>query len=790
MCELQIISLLVVIFTMKLLLIGMIFLIFFVVIEKSYAIDSNSEIEYNILPNKIHENDTVILELFTTVQGQVQLEKINNLKVESHDKSIIDIVDTQEIHDYKTIIKLDAKKEGETQIYIYVEGSKLIEIPIIVYGNNLPRHISLDVFPNILDITKNNQGVVSVGLTNENGLPVKADKDYLVKISYSKSGIVKLNEANIIISKGEFSSKQIITGIKDGIVTITAKTDNLETSELITVEKNSKRTIEISVVPEIVTSSKSSNTHLIAQLFSDGKLIEATEDITVHFKISSDSELVNTSKESDALTRIGYFQIKKGQTGGETTFSIQKGMENTYTVTATSQDPLVVVEKTFQTMNSEAYDDKEIKFYPLASLANGNKQLIGVIYLEDSNGHPVIASRDIVIPFSVSDKSIHIEPVTVKKGTDSTLVYGNVGYFVPSDAEIAPQIQNFKPISLDIQGFSRDSVSLKTHMVSDTIQNNEEQWITVYMESSDGNLFKFPEISQIEISDSKKFLIDKSKMQIFPYFILIPVRALDSAEEDITLNIDEFETVISLKSTSSKPDSLKLDYSNNLFNGVKDTFAIQILNSQGLPVDANEDIEVQIFSSDPTVINFPNKIIIPKNSSFVKLEITPKKAGTVNVSLVSEGLPIDSEEITVEEATPSIQITSENIVNEGESFIVSIQAKQNGMPLQNANINWELEGGISTISDKKTGPTGEAIASVIATSKDAVKIIASIDNGPIQSAFASKIVKVNATTQDISNESTKESFKKPELGGFDPVLIVIPALIGGVVVFMKKKKSK
>ncbi|EGG42611.1 Hypothetical protein Nlim_0496 [Candidatus Nitrosarchaeum limnium SFB1] len=774
---------------MKLLLLGLIFLVFFTCVEKSFAIENNSEIEYNILPNKIHEHDTVILELFTTVQGQVQLEKINNLKVESHDKSIIAVVDTQEIHDYKTIVKLDARKEGETQLYVYVEGSKLLEIPIIVYGNNLPRHISLDVFPDMLNIAKNNQGIVTVVLTNENGIPVKADKDYLVKISYSKSGIISLSDSNIIISKGEFSSKQIITGMKEGIVTITAKTDDLETSELVTVEKNPKRTIEIAVVPEIVTSSKSSNTHLIAQLFSDGKLIEATSDITIHFKISSNSELVNTSKESDALTRIGYFQIKKGQTWGETTFSIQKGMENTYTVTATSQDPLVVVEKTFQTMNSEAYDDKEIKFYPLSSLANGNEQLIGVIYLEDTNGHPVIANRDIIIPFSTSDKSIHIEAAIVKKGTDSTLVYGDVGYFVPLDSEIAPQIQNFKPISLNIQGFNRDEVSLKTHLVSNTIQNNEEQWITVYMESSDGNLFKFPDISQIQISDSKIFQIDKSKMQIFPYFILIPVRALDAGEEDVILNIGEFETVISLTSTSSKPDSLKLDYSDNLFNGVKDTFAIQILNSQGLPIEANEDIEVQIFSSDPTVINFPNKVIIPKNSSFVKLEITPKMPGKSDVSLVSAGLPIDSEEITVEEATPSIQISSENIVNEGESFIVSIQAKQNGMPLQNVHINWELEGGITTISDQKTGPTGEAIASVIATSNDAVKIIASIDNGPIQSAFASKIVKVNATTQDISEESTK-SFKKPEMGGFDPVLIVIPALIGGVVIFMKKKKSK
>ncbi|MCE9652480.1 MAG: hypothetical protein K8Q89_05420 [Nitrosarchaeum sp.] len=775
---------------MKLLLVGLIFLIFFTTIGKTFAIENNYDIEYNILPQKIHENDIVMLELFTSVNGQVQLEKIHDLKVESHDKSIIDVVDMKQTHDYKTIIKLDAKKEGETVLYVYGEGAQLLQIPITVYGNNLPKNISLDIFPDTLDIKENNQGVLSLLLTDENGAAIRADKDYLVKLNTSKSGIISLENSNVIISKGDFGSKQIFTGIKDGIVTITAKTDELESSKLLTVEEEPKRTIEIAIVPEIITSSKSSNTHLIAQLFSNGKLIEADEDITVHYQISTNSEAVNTSLEEDALTRIGYFQIKKGETTGETTFSIQKGVVNSFTLTATTQDPLIVVEKTFQTLDSESYDDEEVKFYPLSVLANGNNQLIGVIYLEDANGKPVIANRDIIIPFSVSDKSIKIEPSILKKGTDSSLVFGNMGNFVPSDTDIAPQIQNFKPISLDIQGFSKDAVTLKTHLHANTVLNGEEQWMIVYMESSDGKLFKTSQIQQIDISESKIFKIDKSKMEIFPYFVLIPITAIDSGDESITLSVGEFEATVSLSSTSSNPDSLKIDHSEKLFSGVKDTFTIQILNSNGLPINANKDTEVKIFSSDPSIINFPNNIIIPQGISFVKLDITPKTTGNIDVSLVSEGLPLVTDEIKVEEATPTIKITSEDLINEGDSFIVSIQATQNGAPLQNAGIKWTLEGGISTISDEKTGPTGEAIASVIATSKDKVKIIASIGEGPIQSAFASKIVKVNATSQDIIDESKlQKSFTKPDMGGFDPVIILVPALIGGIVIYMKKKKK-
>ena len=760
--------------------------------EKTFAIENEHELEYNILPKKIHENDVVLLEVYNTVRGQILLDKIRDLKVESLDKSIIEVIDLEETHDYKTLVKLKAKNEGEAILYIFAEGSQSLEFLVTVYGNNLPKYISLDIFPNILDVKENNQGILSVLLTDEQGISIRADKDYLIKLSTSKSGIVSLSNSNIIISKGDFGAKQTFTVIKSGIVSITAKTDDLESSELLIVEEKPERTIEISIIPKNISSSHTSNGHLIAQLFSGGKLTKAIEDVTVYYKISSrNSTVVNTSLEDNAINPTGYFQIKKGQTGGHIQFSIQKGVADSYTITATSKDPLIIKEKTFDTIDVELYGDNEIKFSPLSVLADGNRQLLGIIYLEDENGHPVIANRNIVVPFIASDESVSVETSIIKNGFESALVYGNMGYFVPSDTNIAPQTQNSELVELDVHGFDIESVSMKTHLSTDTILNGEQHWIIVYMESSDGNLFKIPENQQIKISDSKIFQIDKDKIETYPYFVLIPITAMDTGFEDLVLSNGEFETNVFLSSVSSKPDSLDLGYSDKLFKGIKDSFVIQILNSQGLPVEINEDIEVKIFSSDPGVIDFPKNVIISQKSSFVKLEIIPTTSGTTEISLVSEGLPIITEEIIVEETTPTIQITSNDIVNEGESFIVSILAKQNGVPLQNVVVTWKFEGGISTIAEEKTGPTGEAVASIITTSDDSVKILVSINNGPIQSAFASKIVRVNATTLEIFDESeSQNSFKKPDMGGFDPVLILVPALIGGMILYMKKKKKK
>lgn len=754
----------------------------------SFAIENEYDLEYNLLPKKIHENDVVTLEVFNSHNGKISLEQIQDLQVESLDKSIIEVIDFEKIHPYKTLIKLKAYGEGDTTLYVFNEGSTSLEIPIKVLGNNIPKKISLDLFPDVFEIGDNDQGILSVLLTDESGIPTRADKDYLVKLSTSKSGVVSFSEINMFIPKGEFETKQTFTVSKEGTITVSAKSGSLETSELLTVDESTEEEIKIFIIPEDISSSNTSSGHLIAQLFSGGSLIKATEDITVYFEIesSTDSETINTSSDVNTINPKGYFQIKKGQTYGHELFSIQKGETDSYTLTATSQDPLIIVEETFETIDVELYGNKEIKFEPLSVLSDGSRQLIGVIYLEDENGHPVTADRDIVVPFTTSDKSISIENSIIKKGFESSLVYGNMGYFIPTDSDVAPNIPNSEVTTLDIDGYTEDSVSLKTHVSTDHFLKGEQHWMIVYMETSDG-LFQIPLEQEIEISNSEIFVVDNENTQTFPYFTLIPITVIDSGDEDLVINVDNFETSISLSSISSKPDSLILDYSEKLFTGVEDTFVLQILDSQSLPVKINEDVDVKIFSSNPSILDFPKNVTISHKSSFIQLDLTPKSSGVVEVSFISEGLPILTSEIDVEEITPTIEITSADIVEEGDSFLVSILAKQNGLPLQNAPITWEFEGGFATITDGATGPTGEAIASIISTSDESVRILASID-GPIQSAFASKIVKVNATTLNIIEESD-ESFKKPDVGGFDPILIMVPAVIIGMILYVKKKSK-
>ena len=776
---------------MKSLLFVFVFVIFLVNIDNAFAAGDKYEIEYKILPEKIDQNDIVFLELYYSENGQTVLEKIQDLSIESTDTSIIEIIDFEKTHDYKTLVKLRAISEGNTNLYIFAEGILSLEIPIIVNGNNLPNNVSLDIFPDAFELGKNNEGILSILLMDESGTVTKADKDYLIKISTSKPGIISLSDSTVIISKGEYGVTQDFSVINEGDITLTIKTDDFEDSELVTVNELAEKEISISIIPNEISSTKSSVGHLIVQLTSNGELIKATKDMTIFYEIESDSdaEIVNTSAKINSLNPKGFFQIKKGQTYGHEIFSIQKGATDGYTIIVTSQDPLTVVEETFETLDVEYYGDEIINFEILPVLADGNRQLIGVIYLKDENGHPVTANRDIVVTFISPDKSISVESSIIKEGFESALVYGNMGFFIPTNTEIAPNIENFEVSNLVIHGSEESSVSLNTYIPTDHFLIGEKHWIMIYMQAG-GEFFKIPDDQHFNFSDSEIFKVDKEGIETYQNFIVVPITAIDAGDEDLVISSDKFETTISLSSTISKPDSIEIKYSDTLFNGIKDMFTFQILDAQGEPIKISEDVEIKIFSSDPSIINFPKTLTIPQKSSFVSLDITPEKSGEVEISLVSEGLPIITEEITIEDITPSIQITSTDLVEEGESFIVSILAQQNGMPLKNTNIIWELEGGVTTIIEEKTGPTGEALASVISTSDDLVKISASIDNGPFQSAFASKIIRVNATTIEIPTIEEDNSFKKPSIEGIDPIMFIIPALIGGIVIYMKKKKSK
>jgi len=748
-----------------------------------------TEIKYQIQPEKIHEGDTVTLEVYLAKNNQVLLSKIPEIEIETLDSGIIQINSDEKKHKYKKIIKLDAIKDGETSIYLHIEGKGSLEVPIEIFGDiKEAQKLTMDVFPDNLHLDANNEGVLFLTLTDSNGTPTKAKNDRLVKLSTSKPEIVSLSQTDVIIPMGESNIKILLEGVKEGETTITAKTGDFRTSSTVSVLDDSEETIEIFVIPEQINSFQTANGHIIAQYYKEGELSPAPKDIVVHYKIKSENEAVNSSTNLNEINPVGYFQISKGSAWGHTKFSIQEGVTNSYDMTVTTQDPLSVTEIPFETISTELFDDGEIKFSSIPVLADGKKQLAGVLYLEDKNQHPVIANKDITIPFATSENTAQIENAIIKKGEHSTLVFGKIESFSTESISITPLTEKPTIEQLEVYGKEKDeTVFTEFTPISDLIDGNTF-WTVIYLESSSGEIIPFPQ-SNIVISDENNVKVNIENIEKYPYFVLVPLEATESDIGSISLSILNFDLVIPVEGISTKPDQIVLNHPDELFVGMSDTFTIQALSDKGSPTNLQESIDLKVFSSDPSILTLPKDLKIVENSNFVIFDVIPVGKGEVDISVISEGFPIVTENILISEVKPEIKITSHDIVNQDDSLIVSVLATQNGFPLKNSKVEWNVEGGFSTALEEKTSPSGEAIASLIPTSDEKIKVDIVVTNDMGITAKDSKSIKVNAT-QQIEEEVKEETVEKPTILGIDPVLIMIPAIVGTAVVYMKKKSKK
>jgi hypothetical protein len=103
-------------------------------------------------------------------------------------------------------------------------------------------------------------------------------------------------------------------------------------------------------------------------------------------------------------------------------------------------------------------------------------------------------------------------------------------------------------------------------------------------------------------------------------------------------------------------------------------------------------------------------------------------------------------------------------------------------------VKWEIDGGILQLSDKKTSASGEAIASIIPTSDKAVNVQASVSGSYYSPAEITNLVRVNATSEFVAFAEEQVEFTKPEIGGIDPIIIIVPAMIV-LMGFMLMKKG-
>jgi hypothetical protein len=765
-----------------------VFIAYTVTVTLAYA----EEFDVRFVPSKLVENSEAKLHVFVTDGTEIIPAKISGLTVTSLDSSVLHIEKVQEGNSFVTEVIVKLGKAGTTTIYLAAPGFTSKEIPVTVYGNkNNAATLLMKVTPDTFTTSGSSEGYIAVQLADEDGFPVIAKEDIVITLNTANRDIVELSTQNMIIKKGEYFAYSKFNVKKSGEVILYATSPGVETqSSIVTVEEDEDLTVKLYAYPKTLTINDASKGFIIAQLQdSGGRPVLAQKDITVYYKLvdSDDNESTNYSSTYSHKSS-GYFSISKGSYWGYTQYSLPQGIEDTYELIISTQDPLVVETEEIEAKDLELMDDKMIKFETLPILTTGRSELIGVVYLEDENENPVVAEKNLLIKIDSSDsKSLFVPDVTIIKGDQIALVYGTISNSAPSDLELRPVVNDGELTSVEIFGPDKDSLELVAEpLISDVLSGTTFPLILYLKDGTE--VTSFPEAQDVFVAPNEYIEAQPKKILPKDGLVILDAKALKKGTATLSVEVGDFEDTTIIENLSSDPANLILDHSQTIFVGNNDVFSIQLINSAGMPTYATSDVEVNIVVKDQGLLDIPSKVTIAKGSYYSLFDVAPKASGDTEISLLSKELPLLKDEITISSLIPHLGISGSDSINATDGLIVTVSADSNGKPLSGLNIQWQVDGGIVDIADSTTGPTGQAAASIVPRSSQ-VTIKATVGGQLYPEATVTKVVQVNYEEGTVVVQEDVEEQYSLEVFGFDPILIIVPCAIG-VAGYMLKKKGQ
>jgi len=788
-------------------------------ISLSYAQDSILEFGTRSIPTKLVEGKEGIIQIFATTGTSPVPEKLPGLTVTSLDSKILRVLSVQESDSgFVSEVNVKGIKPGTTTLFLAAPGFSSIELPITVYGNVLNQEkLLVKIIPTSFSSEGPFKGLIYVELVDEDGFPVKANQDINILLSPSNSNLLSIFQTNISIKQDDYFAGTHFeikpTGNTETARIYVTAGDMKAKSADIVIDELEDLEVELYFFRDEVNVVNSAIGNIIVQLQKDNtdEPVIATQDILIKYKLTND---FTTNQVGEKTSTI---KIRKGDYWGSDTVTFPASQVGEHTITISSAEPLSLVTKTVNTVEDLANPDNNfgnrfVKFNALPILATGDKELIGMVHLEDVSGAPIIADENMEIEINSSESDfLSIDTVFLPNGRGSALVYADISTSRPEvdddddvvttpdpDEESLSTLIEINPVA-EVQGSGGSFVTTKVFgpneesltLVAESgipkILANTEFPIVLYLKEG-SEVVEFPSNSQVFASPSEYFEVETRSIVDGNYLVTFDTKALDSGTDTLQFTIDDYtDASVTLQSLSTKPANIIIDHTPTMYTGSNDVFSIQLVNSNGDPVFATEDVEITFVVDDPSKIQIPQTITIEKGEYWKIFDAGPKTTGVTEISALADGIPITKTSIKISSRIPTLLLHTPEILENNEVFTVKLAANQDDLPLNGLGVEWTVDGGIVQISDEKTGTTGEAAASIMSTSGKAVKVKASVSGAYYEPNSITKTISVNSTSEFLAFAEEAPEFIKPEIGGIDPVIILVPALVilMGYVLFKK-----
>ena len=779
-----------------------------------------SSFGYKILPEKILENSEGIIQVYEFENDLIMPYKIEDLKVTSSNTEIIQIIDIEENENgFISNVRIKAMNPGTANIAIASHGFYSLDFPITVYtNNNFPAQILMKLTPNDFPIDGPKNGFIGIELATTDGLPTKANEDIKVSISTPNTNVLELQSNEVIIKKGDYYIIEEFTIINPGDALVFAEVSGMKrVSDIVHVRKpNGPLTVQLYTYPSIVNSDVISRGYAIVQL-QDAESIPvlAVKDIFVQIQVSNPDAEINTSSDYEELQFSDRkIVIKKDTYWAYTSFSPRPTQDEIIIdVDISTEDyrarggSVMILKKVALIGNGPT------NFELLPVLATGKRELIGVVYLMTEDDVPVLAGKDLTINFDTSNnQALTIEDTIIKMGESVGLVFGQVGVIVPppeKPLELTALTTNeeITRVTHTTFGANEDDVELVIEqLIPQLLVETEVPFIAYTLEtgSDDGGNVEETTSSDEEedgrlgityfIDDmiltftANEFIeIDPQIIKRGQSYVKLNVNLIKPGLTDLVAHAGGFDSITPIKNISTKPAEMYLVYLETMLPHTSNNVAIQVLDSRGNPVYANNDIKIKLVSNNEEIIEVPDTIIIKKDDYHAIFVITSKNEGNVELATLSANLPLAKFDITVQGILPVLSVESRDYIKPNDQFDFIVTAEYLEEPLEGMYVEWEVSGAEIKKMDTLTDDLGKATITMLPdTVYKNVKVEAQVSGVGISKGTISKTIGILQLEIAEGEKRVENGFSIPGLDGVNLLYLIIPIVAGVGVIIIKK----
>lgn len=766
-------------------------LVAFMIFPAHADVQTPSEFGVKIMPGKMMENTDGVIEVYSKTDGMT----IDNLIATSSDPSIVQIVGIdQDVNHMISSVKIKALTAGDAKIALAAPGFSSNEFDLTVYANtNIPTKLVIKTTPSTYATNGPKSGYVGVETTNDAGIPTPVTSDMSVSLSTSDGNVAVPKDAKLVIKQGEYYATGQILVNKAGTANIFASSASMQSvSASIAVNNVSpQNTVQIYVFPKTINAYKAATTYAIVQLHDQsGNPILAKDDIPVIVHVTNASGVghINTSGQNPLFQVDEQTMIKKGSYWSYVPIQVSAGTDGTFNVTASATGSLVSPPTNMTSVATNALlDIKSARLDSLPILATGQQELIGVVHLEDPSQNTLLARDNLKIEIDSSNPSVVSVPdVQMSRGSQAALVFAQVGD-TADPVSLNVVTDDPQSVTQTISSIATSSDSLKAESLLPSVLTGTKIPIAYYVTKN--NALGLPSDDMpLMVSPSDSIKTDTLSIQKDQSILVSDGVLLKDGTQSLSVTAPVFSSTFSISGVSSNPKSMVLDYPEKITSGIPNTFSIELLDGQQKPTYSNHDMTIKLVSSDPSIIKMPDSVQIHSGSYFTTFTVPASSAGTSEIALLADNVPLSKFNVNVISINPDISIQSADFGESGVPVSVEATATYQQTPLKGLKVDWNADGAQIQSMDSITDSNGKAKMTFVSNTAGKTHVIVSISGGLYNAATSSKDVTINAPLAASSDTSANTQQVNLSIFGINPIMLIVPVVAGvGILIFKKRE---